>query len=40
MGRLEWELDIDDGVKREIGIRYTIEHPRDLRILNLPPVSG
>ena len=39
MGRLEWALDIEDGAKREISIGYTIEHPRDLRVLNLPPVD-
>jgi hypothetical protein len=37
---MEWALDLDDGARREITIAYTIEHPRDLRILNLPPVSG
>ena len=36
MGRVEWALDLDDSARTEIQIGYTVEHPRDLRILNLP----
>lgn len=38
MGRLEWTLEIADGARREIAIGYSIEHPRDLVIANLPGV--
>ena len=40
MGLLEWLLDVKDGAKAEISLRYTIDHPRDLVLLNLPPVTA
>jgi len=33
-GRIEWRLDLKPGEKRELPLRFSIEHPADL------PVTG
>ena len=32
---LKWELDVPGGATREISFTYTIEHPRDMRVVGL-----
>jgi hypothetical protein len=38
LGELEWEVVLEPGEKREIRFSFTIEAPRDLNLMGLPPL--